>query len=134
MFAVLEPGKISITDRVTIEVDAATADRLVVVEAYARQGKLKGAQPKKIAQDILKLALLKQQPGRERTAAIIAFASQEAHHSISGWLRQAAKVFDIDLVVVDIDPELRQQILEAQRRQVMVNLDQFAEDLTPPPE
>jgi hypothetical protein len=78
-----------------IEVDAATADRSTVVEAYARQGKLKGAQLKKIAQDILKLALLKRQPGHERTETIIAFASQEAHDSISGWLQEAAAEFGV---------------------------------------
>jgi hypothetical protein len=76
-------------------VDAATADRSTVVEAYARQGKLKGAQLKKIAQDILKLALLKRQPGHERTETIIAFASQEAHDSISGWLQEAAAEFGV---------------------------------------
>jgi hypothetical protein len=126
---ITKPGEITLSGGVSIEVDAATADERVVVEAYARQGKLKGAQPKKIAQDILKLALLKREPGREQTDAIIAFASQEARDSISGWLRQAARTFNIELVLVDIPPELRAQILLAQSRQIMVNLDQVADDV-----
>lgn len=124
-----KPGKITLTGGVHIEVDAATADGTVVVEAYARQGKLKGAQPKKIAQDILKLALLKREPAREHTEAIVAFASQQAYDSISGWLRRAADAFDVQLVVVDLPQDLRDQILEAQSRQVMVNLDVVADDI-----
>ena len=124
-----KPGRIMLDGGVHIEVDAATEDQTVVVEAYARQGRLKGAQPKKVAQDILKLALLKREPGREHTEAIIAFASNEARDSISGWLNQAAKRFDIQLEVVDVPQELRDRILRAQSRQVMVNLDQVADDV-----
>ncbi|MEJ7630697.1 MAG: hypothetical protein WKF54_14005 [Nocardioidaceae bacterium] len=124
-----KPGKITLAGGVYIEVDAATADESVVVEVYARQGKLKGAQPKKIAQDILKLALLKREGGRKCTEAIIAFASQQARDSISGWLRQAAETFDVKLEVVDVPQDLRDQILRAQSRQVMVNLDQVADDV-----
>jgi hypothetical protein len=126
---ICKPGKVALTGGVFIEVDAVTPDESVVVEAYARQGKLKGAQPDKIARDILKLALLKREPGRERTEAVIAFASEQARDSISGWLRQAAATFDVQLVVVDIPQELREQISQAQCRQMMVNLDRVADDL-----
>lgn len=120
---------ISLAGGVRIEVDAATRDASVVVEAYARQGRLKSAQLKKIAQDILKLALLKREPGRQSTAAIIVFASQEARDSVSGWVGQAADSFDVTLKVVDIPENLREQIRLAQSRQVMVNLDQVADDV-----
>jgi hypothetical protein len=123
------PEKILLGGGVYVEVDGATPDRSVVVEAYARQGKLKGAQPKKIAQDILKLALLKRESGRKRTRAVIAFASQEARDSISGWIQQAAKSFDIELIVVEIPEQLRDQICAAQHRQIMVNLDHVADDI-----
>ena len=52
-----QPGKIALQGGVYIEVDAATDDGGIVVEAYARQGRLKGAQLKKVAQDILNLPL-----------------------------------------------------------------------------
>lgn len=78
------------------------------------------------------LALLKREPDRTQTEAIIAFASQEAHDSISGWVRQAAKSFGVRLEVVPIPDALRQEILTAQGRQVMVNVDEIADDVAPP--
>jgi hypothetical protein len=126
---VLQPGKILLSGGVYVEVDGATSDQRVVVEAYARQGKLKGAQPKKIAQDILKLALLKRESGRGSTRAVIAFACQEARDSISGWIRQAAVAFGIELIVVEISEQLRAEIGVAQLRQRMVNLDHAAGDI-----
>ena len=129
---VVKPGRIRVGDGAYIEVDAATEDRSLVVEAYARQGQLKGSQPKKIAQDILKLALLKRQAGYERTETIIVFASQEAHNSISGWLQRAAAEFGVGLAVVSIPEETQDKIRDAQRRQVMVNLEQVSDDVASP--
>ncbi len=126
---ICRPPKIALSKGGHIEVDGATRDRSVVVEAYARQGKLKGAQPKKIAQDILKLALLKREVGWENAEAIVAFASDDARESITGWLRQAAETFDVQLEVVDLSQGLRDQIMRAQSRQVMVNLDRVADDI-----
>jgi hypothetical protein len=123
------PGKVTVADGVAVEVDAASADFGVVVEAYARQGRLKGAQPKKIAQDILKLALLKRAPGREATRAVIAFASSEARESITGWLQHAADSFGVELVVVEIADETRAAIRASQDRQLMVNNSVLADDV-----
>lgn len=44
-------------------------------------------------------------------------------------LRQAAATFGVELVAVEISTELRMMILRAQRRQIMVNADQIADDL-----
>ena len=123
------PGKVMVAEGITIEVDAASADFGVVVEAYARQGRLKGAQPKKVAQDILKLALLKRVPGREATRAVIAFASSEARASITGWLQHAADSFGVELVVVEIADETKATIRASQDRQIMVNGDVLADDV-----
>ena len=124
-----KPEKIHLAGGVNVEVDAASSDGRTVVEAYARQGALHGAQLKKIAQDILKLALIKKEPGKESTEAIIAFASQEARDSIRGWVQQAAEAFGVELTVVTISPQLRDAILAVQKRQVMVNLDYVADDV-----
>ena len=87
-----------------VEVDASTRDHSTVVEAYARQGKLKGAQLKKIGQDILKLALLCKHRLPAETQAFIAFASEEARQSVGGWLEEAAERFGVTLIaVVDLD-------------------------------
>ena len=106
-----------------VQLDACSNDDSILVEAYARQGKLKGAQIKKISQDILKLALLKRDARLRDSRALIVFASEEACASITGWIRSAAEQFGVELLVVDIPEALRDQILSAQARQVMVNVD-----------
>ena len=130
-----KPGRIALTGDVWVEVDARTEDGSVFVEAYARQGLLKGAQLKKIGQDVLKLALLKREAEYTNARAIIAFASDEARDSVRGWLRRAAESFDIELLVVSISSDLRAEILSAQGRQLMVNIDvtvaDLAEDVEP---
>lgn len=115
-------GRVPVGGGAHIEVDALSTDDTVFVEAYARQGALKGAQLKKIGQDILKLALLRRQPEYVEARVLIAFASTEARDSIRGWLARAAGEFGIELCTVDVPADLRDQILEAQQRQVMVNL------------
>lgn len=120
---------ISIGDGVHVEVDAAADDLSIVVEAYARQGPLKGAQLKKIAQDILKLALIKAHRAPADTNAVIVFASDEAQRSITGWLREAANRFGVRLMTVDIPSDLREAIIQAQSRQVMINAVDLADDV-----
>jgi hypothetical protein len=133
-FGGLAPARpIQVSQGVWIEVDGATPGETVLVEAYARQGSLKGAQTKKIAQDILKLALVKRDPDRAATRTVIAFASQDAYKSITGWLRQAAVTFGVELTVVEIPGELRDRIRRAQDRQMMVNADQVVDDVDVPP-
>src|SRR5699024_7253971 len=106
-----------------VQLDAGSDDESILVEAYARQGKLKGAQIKKISQGILKLALLKRDPRMSDSRAIAVFASEEARDSITGWIRSAAEQFGIELLVVDIPNTLRDEIKAAQARQVMVNVE-----------
>ncbi len=120
---------IPISKNAHVEVDAATPDRSTVVEAYARQGKLRGAQLKKVAQDVLKLSLVKTERAPADTRAVIAFASEEACQSITGWVREAANRLGIEFVVVAVPLDVRDEILRAQNRQVMVNIDQVADDV-----
>lgn len=123
LYPVPAPGRITLPGGVWVEVDACCRDNSVFVEAYARQGPLKGAQLKKIAQDILKLALLKREATFADSRAIIAFASHEARDSVRGWLRRAAETFGVELLVVPISENLRDKIVSAQKRQEMVNVD-----------
>ncbi|MGX1596143.1 hypothetical protein ACWIDS_03575 [Dietzia maris] len=125
-------GILSLSGGARISLDARSEDGKVAVEAYARQGTLKGGQLKKIAQDVLKLALLRREPGYTEVRPIIVFASEEARSSITGWVKHAAGVFGVELHVVDIDPGLREAIIATQLRQKMVNVDMSAaaDDLT----
>lgn len=125
----LRPKRVTLIGGGFVQLDGCSDDESILVEAFARQGKLKGAQIKKISQDILKLALLKRDPRMSGSRAIAVFASQEARDSITGWIRSAAEQFDIELVVVDIPDALRDEIKAAQARQVMVNVEVPVEDL-----
>lgn len=125
-------GALSLSGGVRIQLDARSEDGKFAVEAYARQGTLKGGQLKKIAQDVLKLALLRSEPDHADVRPIIVFASEEARASITGWVKCAADVFGVELHVVDIDPSLRAEILATQEAQKMVNVElpTTADDLT----
>lgn len=69
-------GTLSLSGGVRIQLDARSEDGKFAIEAYARQGTLKGGQLKKIAQDVLKLALLRQEPDHVDVRPIIVFASE----------------------------------------------------------
>jgi hypothetical protein len=125
----LKGTKVDVGSGTYVQVDAASSDHAVLLEAYARQGKLKGAQLEKIAQDILEFALIKKVRTVQETDAYIVFASDEARASICGWLLTAAYSYDVQLVTVDIDDELRGSIIRAQGRQIMINASPLADDL-----
>ena len=125
-------GTLPLSGGVKIQLDARSEDGKFAVEAYARQGVLRGGQLKKISQDVLKLALLRREPDFAEVRPIIVFASEEARSSITGWVKRAAEVFDVELHVVDIDPDLRAEIVATQELQKMVNvpLPSVADDIT----
>ena len=112
----LTPRTIVVGEGVSVTVDGA-ADG-IVVEVYARQGKLKSAQLKKVAQDILKFRLLRE-VGAVQGQMLLIFASDEARASVRGWVLLAARTAGIELVVVDVGDEWRARLLDAQARQVM---------------
>ena len=114
-------GSVTLPGGARIQLDARSEDGKVVVEAYARQGQLKGGQLKKVAQDVLKLALVRKQPEYLDAQAIVVFASDAARSSVSRWVKDAAQEFGVELRVVEIDAELRAQIVAAQDLQKMVN-------------
>ncbi len=132
----LKPKRVAVPGGAFVELDASSDDDSVLVEAYARQGRLQGAQLKKVSQDILKLAFLKGDKARSASRAVIVFASEEACASITGWVRAAADHFRVELLVVDIPESVRVEIRAAQARLVMVNLvipaDEVADDVEAP--
>lgn len=60
---------------------------------------------------------------------MIVYASAEAEASATGWLRQAAHTFDVDLCVVDTPEQIQQRILAAQERQKTTNVEMPASDV-----
>lgn len=112
-----------------VDVDAASADWSIVAEIFARQGRLKGGQQKKVASDMLKLITIRPDlPAGARL--IVAFADEEAAaYTQTGWFAHALRVWDVRVEVVAIDEELRDKIRAAQHRQRMVNATDVADDI-----
>lgn len=117
----LAPTRVELRGGSSVEVDGVDDARSVFVEVYARQGTLKGGQVKKVAQDLLKLALL----GKNRPDArlILVLASAEAALTVRGrkWLAEAVEEFGVEVLVADLDDGVRDRLRAAQTRQIMVN-------------
>jgi hypothetical protein len=119
----LAPLTIRLAAGAPLQVDAASPDGTVLAEIFARQGELKGGQQKKVAIDALKLITIRRE--RPGTRLLLAFADSAAaaYATGGGWVAQALRTWEVDVVVVDIPDELRSEIRAAQGSQTMVNPD-----------
>jgi hypothetical protein len=107
--------------RARVDVDGVAPDESVLVEVFAHQGRLKGAQFHKVARDALKLITLRR--SRNDSRLILAFGDADAAACVSGnsWLAEALRTWGIEVLDVDLDDEVRTGLRVAQARQVMVN-------------
>ena len=107
---------------ISVRPDAIDLSNNVLVEVYARVGELKGAQLHKVKGDILKLVLIERLLDSSwRKILCFGDAAAAAYARGGSWVAEAARVFDIEVVVQPLPSELRENILTAQARQVMVN-------------
>jgi hypothetical protein len=117
----LAPRSLRLDRGARVDVDGVAADESVLVEVFAHQGRLKGAQFHKVARDALKLITL----GRSRAGCrlVIAFGDPEAATCVTGasWLAEALSSWEIEVLIVDLDDAVRAGLRDAQVRQVMVN-------------
>lgn len=113
----LTKRRIELGGGVTCEVDGVSEDGRVLVEAYAHQGAMRGAQLKKVAEDAFKLVTITK--GLNDARLIIAFADETAAKSFLGtsWKAEALRRWQIEVLVVEIDQDVRAGILDAQVRQ-----------------
>lgn len=105
-----------------VKPDAIDLMSQVVVEVYARVGEVKGAQLHKIKGDILKLALIEKRLGHG-WRKIMCFASNEAAKYVQGksWVAEAAREFGVEIFIVELPEEQKNNVVSAQSRQRMVN-------------
>jgi len=117
----LQPATLVLPGGARVDVDGVAPDASVFVEAFAHQGRMKGSQPKKVAQDALKLITLRRTYPAARV--VLAFADELAARSVlgKGWLAEALQTWDVEVRVVELDHEVREQIAGAQLRQQMMN-------------
>lgn len=114
---------IVLDEGVSWRVDGASKEDQILVEVYSRIGALHGAQKKKVGLDILKLSTIKKfHPDWANAKLFIAFASEEAKTSITGWLSFAALKHEVSLIVCPVESKLTQSLLAAQARQNMQNV------------
>jgi hypothetical protein len=112
----------SLPVNIGVQPDAIDTSNKIIVEAYARIGKLKGAQLHKVKGDILKLVLIDKKLGGE-WRKILCFASEEAAQYALGksWVAEAAREFKIEVHIIHLTEELKNNVISAQKRQRMVN-------------
>jgi len=99
----LAPATVTFDTGACVQVDAVASDESVLAEIFARQGKLKSGQQKKVAIDTLKLITL----GRTRpgTELILAFTDQDAaaYALGRGWLAETLTIWNVKVEVIPIE-------------------------------
>lgn len=90
----------------------------IACEAWAHVGDAKPAQRNKVAADILKLMLVRSLVG-ERLRLILLFGDEAAAKFLRGnsWRAAAVHSLDIEIEVVTLPPDIRNKVINAQRRQ-----------------
>jgi hypothetical protein len=114
----LESRKVLINDTL-FQVDGYSDNPPILCEIYSRIGKMKVAQTNKIGKDILKMLLIEKMQNKT-FRKIIAFADYEASSSFSGgesWYSKLKDNFNIEILVIAIPSELKESLLNAQKRQ-----------------
>lgn len=115
----LAPTRLMLPDGSYVDVDGVGIEPPILVEAWAHQGPPKGAQTKKVLVDALKLShiarVLPEQPWR----LILLFSDEAAAKPFRGgsWYAGALRDLNVEIHVVDLEPDLRAEILAAQVRQ-----------------
>ena len=105
-----------------IEPDFYSEDEGIVGEIFAHIGRPKRGQHNKIANDILKMLLLEKMKGRKyRKIIVVCDKVEEAHLKGKSALAESIRQFGIEVKRIDLDDAMRELILSAQARQIMVN-------------
>jgi len=114
----LLPARIQMGNGVRVEVDGASADQAVLVEAYAHVGRVRAAQGKKLATDAFKLVWAGQSLGATRLVIAVADIDAEKYLLRPGaWLTAALRDSNVEVVRVSIDAAAHARVVEAQRIQ-----------------
>ena len=112
------PRSYSFADGSRVEVDAVSADGSILCEAWAHQGEPKSAQRNKVMTDAMKLLAVKRSLPDD-TRLILLFGDEIAARRFrSGtWMAAALSEAGIEVMVAELDEELRRLIRDAQIRQ-----------------
>ncbi len=114
--------KLQLTNNISVQIDGIDFSGNAVCEIYARLGRLKGSQPDKIASDILKMLTIERLLSRNFDKHLV-FASKEASSTVTGqkWLAKTVKEYDIHIHTFELPTHVQESLLQAQKKQKMVN-------------
>lgn len=117
---VLNPARLAVPSGERVEVDGADADLSVLVECWAHQGPPKSAQRHKVLADAFKLTWISTTMyPRPRLILCLSdpLAAAPFLPGARSWAARAFQDLGVSVSVVDLPVELRQDLLQAQRRQ-----------------
>ena len=116
----LDPAKLTVPSGERVEVDGADADRSILVECWAHQGPPKTAQRHKVLADAFKLTWISTTIyPRPRLILCLSdpLAAAPFLPGARSWAARAFQDLGVTISVVDLPFDLRQDLLQAQRRQ-----------------
>ncbi len=94
----------------------------IIGEIFSHIGKPKKAQDNKIANDILKMLLLEKLEHKiYRKIIVVCDEKERMHLEGSSVLSECIHQFGIEIKLIEIDDDLRNMLIAAQKRQRMVN-------------
>lgn len=105
-----------------IQPDFYSEEDNIIGEIFAHIGKPKKAQDNKIANDILKMLLL-EKITEKKFRKIIVVCDEAEKKKLQGQsaLAESIRQFGIEITFIEIDNDIRNQIIEAQEQQKMIN-------------
>ena len=109
---------IDLGDGVKVQIDGASADRSVLVEAYAHMGPLLSGQSRKLTTDAFKLVWAGGRLGSKRLVIAVADVDAESYLLRPRvWLTAALRDSGVEVVRVSIDELAQTRVVDAQRIQ-----------------
>lgn len=106
-----------------IQPDFYSEENSIIGEIFAHIGKPKKAQDNKIANDVLKMLLLEKITGRQfRKIIVVCDDLEKKKLQGQSVLAESIRQFCIEIMYVEIEEDVRKQIIEAQKIQKMTNV------------
>ena len=115
---VLTKKKLQLDDDSSLELDGFAESPLILCEAWAHVGTVKGGQKQKVMTDAMKLLYANAVSGGD-ARLILLFADRVAASHFQGntWTAKCLSHFGIEVNVIEMSPELKAKITNAQERQ-----------------
>lgn len=102
--------------------DFYSKEHAIIGEIFSHIGKPKKAQDNKIANDILKMLLLEKLEHKTyRKIIVVCDEEERLHLEGASVLSECIHQFGVEIILIEIDADLRTMLINAQKRQRMVN-------------